>query len=92
MCSHPGDTTQLLSGTESTLPEELKNLKVYEVALINEGHIKIAILNDKINALEYRSGKTYQCVAILDNSQGFRREIPVREIVFENDTMMLVRK
>lgn len=92
MCDHPGDTTQLLSGTESTLPGELKNLKVYEVALNNEGHIKIAILNDKINALEYSSGKTSQSVAILDNSQGFRREIPVREIVFENDSMMLVRK
>jgi hypothetical protein len=45
-----------------------------------------------INALEYSSGKTSQSVAILDNSQGFRREIPVREIVFENDSMMLVRK
>jgi hypothetical protein len=93
MCGDkPGETTQLLMGTENTLPEELKNLKVYQVTLKEGVSIRVAILGSSLIGTQYQSGKTFKSVAIIDTSVGSPREIKVSEIIFENDSMMLVRK
>jgi len=92
-CEKAGETTQILMGDESALPEALKNLKVYNVSLGGDyGTIKVAMFMDNINSISYPSGKTTQTVFILDNSQISQRGIPVKEIIFENDSLIVARK
>jgi hypothetical protein len=91
-CERSGETTQLLDGSEASLPEALKGLKVYSVSLGDGGFIKVAMLNDKISGISYPSGKTTQSVAILDNSQISQRSISVKEIISENDSIIVARK
>jgi hypothetical protein len=92
-CEKSGEATQLLDGSEASLPEELKGLKVYNVSLGNDnGHIKLAMFDDNIRSISYPSGKSTQSVVILDNSQISQRGVPVKEIIFENDTLIMARK
>jgi hypothetical protein len=91
-CEKSGEATQLLNGSEASLPEELKGLKVYNVSLGDNGYIKLAMFDDNIRSISYPSGKTTQSIIILDNSQVSQRGVPVKEIIFENDSLIMARK
>jgi hypothetical protein len=91
-CEKSGEATQLLNGSEASLPEELKGLKVYNVSLGDNGHIKLAMFDDNIRGNSYSSGKITQSIVILDNSQISQRGVPVKEIIFENDSLIMARK
>ena len=92
-CEPKGSATMLLTGEEATLPEELKGLKVYNVAYTNDGsYIKVAVLGGKVNSVQYPVGKHQESAIIVDNSGYTRREITVKGIILENDTMIIARK
>lgn len=91
-CEAPGVATQELSGGESTLPEELKGLKVYSVSVGEGSYVKVAVLNNTVNSLDYSKGKTRESVIIVENFGYDRREIKIKEIVMENDSMIVARK
>lgn len=62
-CSKIGTTELKLTGSEPNLPEELKGLKVYTVAIDNEGSfIKVALLNGQVNSTTYQVGKITETV------------------------------
>ena len=46
-CSQPGEHTQKLTGAEKTLPDELKGLKVYSVAVGELTSVYVGVLEGK---------------------------------------------
>lgn len=86
-----GTTKQKLFGDEATLPAELKGLKVYNVSTgISE--VKVAILNGQVNSLTYPVGKTQSTTIVIRKDHYDERLIEVKEILMENDSLMLIRK
>ena len=49
-CADPGTHRVTLNGNESTLPDELKGLKVYNIATDNGSFVKVAVMNNQINS------------------------------------------
>ena len=90
--SKPGDTSQSILGTETTLPQELKGLKVYGVRTKDWGYVQVAVLDGKINSTTYQSGKTTQSVIMVDKRTGDNRAIEVIEIISENDSIIVAKK
>lgn len=91
-CYEKGKTYEQLSGFEEALPPELKGLKVYSVKISDwEGDIKVAVLDDQINSIKYTVGKFSEAVLIL-NSKNNKRVIEVKDIISENDSIMVIRK
>ena len=89
-CDDPGTVRKELTGFESNLPEELKGLKVYNVAIENGNHIKVAFMEGfNSKSLIYRSGKIDETTIILESSG---RVIRVKEIISENDSIMVIKK
>ena len=89
-CEDPGVTRQELTGNEINLPEELKGLKVYNVAVENGNHIKVAFMEGfKSSSTSYRNGKIDATTIILENSG---RVIKVKEIISETDSIIVVKK
>lgn len=91
-CSDPGSTRVTLNGNESTLPDELKGLKVYNVATDNLGYVKVAVLNNQINSTTYTVGKTQQTTLIINNNQTTPKVIQVKNVIMENDSLIICRK
>lgn len=94
-CSDPGTTETLLDGeTLQNLPENLKGLKVYNVSLGEGSSIMVAVLEGKMNSIQYKSGKFSKDVIILEDSwdSSEKREIPVKKIVMENDSIIVAEK
>ena len=89
-CENAGTTRQQLSGNESELPEELKGIKIYRVATGNGGSVKVAILNGNINSTTYKQGKTKQSTIIVNKQN--RKLIEVKEVLIENDSVLVCRK
>lgn len=90
-CGEKGVSRQKLTGFESNLPDELRGLKVYSV---NDGalsYIKVAVLNGQINSVTYPVGKTQE-TTIMVNKNGQDRVIHAREILSENDSIIVIRK
>ena len=87
-CSDPGSTRVTLNGNESTLPDELKGLKVYNVATDNLGYVKVAVLNNQINSTTY----TKQTTLIINNNQTTPKVIQVKNVIMENDSLIICRK
>ena len=65
-CEDKGVTKQWLSGDESTLPQELKGLKVYTVSTGDGNYVKVGILNNQAISTTYKSGKHSQSVILVD--------------------------
>jgi len=60
-CSTKGESVQHLNGSETNLPEELKGLKVYSVAIDDDGtYVKVAVLNGHVNSTTYQVGKVQE--------------------------------
>lgn len=91
-CSQPGVTSQSLNGTEDELPQELKGLKVYRVSTGSGNYVKVAILNDNINSLTYQNGKLTETVIIVNKNVNGSKVIEVKEILMENDSMIVCKK
>ena len=88
-CTPAGVTRQNLNGNESTLPPELKGLKVYTVDLGGLEYVRVAILNNDVNSLTYYQGKTTQSVIIITPDN---RVIKADEIISETDEIIVIRK
>lgn len=91
-CSDPGSTRVTLSGNESTLPDELKGLKVYKVATDGLGYVKVAVINNQINSTTYMVGKTQETTLIINNQTTTPKVIQVKNIIMENDSLIICRK
>ncbi len=88
-CSQKGETINLLNGNENNLPDELKGLKIYNVSTGSGNAVKVAIIDNKINSTTYRKGKITESVIIINNDN---REIIVKEVIIENDSIIVCRK
>jgi hypothetical protein len=99
-CERKGDTKQQLTGVEENLPPELKGLKVYYVATSSLGYVKVAVLPDnRINSTTYAVGKTQETTIIIDPADQYGdvygenyRTITAKEVIYENDSILIVRK
>jgi hypothetical protein len=89
-CNDPGYTRLRLQGNETNLPEELKGLKVYTVAIDNGRYIEVAIMGDKINSTTYQSGKNTQSIVILNKQDN--KLIEVSSVLMENDSLIICGK
>ena len=85
-----GITSKILTGEEQKLPDELKGLKVYWVSTGYGSGVKVAILNGQINSTTYQVGKTNQSTIILNKQNSSL--IEVRQILVENDSVIVCRK
>ena len=90
-CADPGTHRVTLNGNESTLPDELKGLKVYNIAT-DKGFVKVAVMNNQINSTTYTVGKTQQTTLIINNNQTTPKLIQVKNIIMENDSLIICRK
>ncbi len=89
-CQDAGVTSKSLTGEEQNLPDELKGLKVYWVSTGNGDGVNVAVLNGQINSTTYQVGKTKQSTIILNKQNG--NLIEVRQILVENDSVIVCRK
>jgi uncharacterized lipoprotein YajG len=94
-CEEAGKTEQRLSGDESTLPTELKGLKVYNVSCGEGNYVKVAILNNQVASTTYQVGKVQQSTIIVnaDQYRPNQQDIYYRsDIISENDSIIVIRK
>ena len=93
-CEDAGSSYIRLNGSESKLPPELKGLKVYSVAIEDGGYVRVAILNNQINSLNYIAGKQNCSTIILNNNARTNniRTIYAKEILSETDSIIVIQK
>ena len=91
-CEDPGVTSQKLTGSEEILPDELKGLKVYSVSLGEGDYVKVAMFGDQINSATYSEGKTTETTIIINPENYNMRTIHAKEIVYETNEIIVVRK
>jgi transcriptional antiterminator Rof (Rho-off) len=97
-CEDKGVTRQTLTGDESTLPAELKGLKVYRVSCGDGDYVKVAVINHQAISTTYKSGKHQQSVALVNKEVEFgagqitERTINVESIISENDSIIVIKK
>jgi hypothetical protein len=97
-CEDKGLTRQTLTGDESTLPAELKGLKVYTVSTGEGNYVKVAVLNNQAVSTTYQSGKHSQSVVLVNKEVEFgagqitTRTINVESIISENDSILVIKK
>ena len=84
-----GSTSVKLNGDESDLPPELKGLKIYSVST-GMGGVKVAILNNQVNSVTYPVGKSKETTILLNQKEN--KMIVAKDIIFENDSIVIVRK
>jgi hypothetical protein len=89
-CEDKGLTRQTLTGDESTLPAELKGLKVYRVSCGEGDYVKVAVLNNQAISTTYKSGKHQQSVILVNKET--ERTINVESIISENDSIIVIKK
>ena len=82
-CDPAGTSKIKVTGNENELPQELKGLKVYSVSCGEGDYIKVAILNSKVVGTSYKED-----IAIIQQDS----VIPNEQVIFENDTIKIVRK
>lgn len=80
-CEESG-TTQLNSIDDSKLPNELKGLKVYDVSLGGGKWVKVAVLNNEVNSINYKEGKWDRNLIIINK----------KTVLLENDSIIIYRK
>ena len=89
-CEDKGVTRQSLTGDESTLPQELKGLKVYRVSCGEGEYVKVGILNNQVISTTYQDGKIQQSVILVNKEVA--RTINVESIISENDSIIVIKK
>ena len=95
-CGKKGDTNQIMYGTESSLPPELKGFKLYYVKTSDDflsSGIYVGLLNDfKTQSINYQSGKTSINIVLLSSENNNFRTIVYKEILVENDSIIVIKK
>jgi hypothetical protein len=97
-CEDKGLTRQTLTGDESTLPAELKGLKVYTVSTGEGNYVKVAVLNHQAISTTYQSGKHQHSVILVNKEVEFgagqvtTRTINIESIISENDSIIVIKK
>jgi len=88
-CSDPG-TSEILLDDHKNLPSELKGLRVYNVSTGNGTSVKVATLNNDLNSITYQEGKLNESVMLINKQTN--KIIQVRDVVMENDSLIICRK
>lgn len=93
-CGKVGDTSYNLSGNEQNLPDKLKGLEVYSVCIGSSEYVKVALLNGNVNSItETKSvGKIRTTFSTIIIDKQNQKLIEVKEILLENDSMIVCRK
>ena len=78
-CQDPGVSSQRLSGSEHTLPDELKGLNVYDVSTGNGGWISVAVMDNQVVSNTYKSGKQTRSVILVQNDNS--RTIEIESVI-----------
>jgi hypothetical protein len=91
-CEPQGTTRLRLTGGEALLPEELKGLKVYSVAVDNGNYVKVALLNNEVKSVTYQNGKTQTTTIMLKKQNNQSRVIDIENVLMENDSIIVCRK
>ena len=89
-CEDKGVTKQWLSGDESTLPQELKGLKVYRVSCGEGEYVRVGILNNQVISTTYPDGKVKESIILVNKEVA--RTINVESIISENDSIVVIKK
>ena len=89
-CEDKGITQQWLSGDESTLPAELKGLKVYRVSCGDGEYVRVGILNKQVISTTYPDGKVQESIILVNKEVA--RTINVESIISENDSIVVIKK
>jgi cobalamin biosynthesis Co2+ chelatase CbiK len=75
------------------LPPELKGLKVYNVSTGEGSYVKVAVLNNSVVSGTYSVGKFEETTIVVnDIKKGFARIIYGKEVLFENDSIIILKK
>jgi len=90
-CEPPGSSRIKLDGNENLLPAELKGLKVFRVELGGGDYCKVAILDNQINSTTYYQNKSQRSTIILNKNQQ-SKIISYKEIILENDSILILKK
>ena len=90
-CGKAGDIRKYYVD-DSKLPIELQGLKVYTVCYADEQWIRIAVLNDKINSISHDEGTNNRTTVTTVVVSSSNRIINAREIISENDSIIVIRK
>lgn len=90
-CDNAGVTQQRTNGDETGLPTELKGLKVYNVSTGGGSYVNVAVLNNRVNSTNYKSGKANKSV-ITVYSNNTTQEFEQEDIISENDSIIVLRK
>lgn len=86
-CQEVGDSSNILTGQEQSLPNDLKGLKIYSVSLGKGDYVKVAILDKNVMSLTESNNRETKSLLILNNNK-----IKVKEILIENDSIIVCRK
>jgi hypothetical protein len=89
-CEQEGVTRVRLNGNENELPGELKGLKVYSVSIGGGDYVRVAVIGDQVNSVTHHENKQDKTTIILDKRK--QRMIEVKNVVMENDSMIVCRK
>jgi len=89
-CTDAGVTTPRLVGDEKKLPDKLKGLEIYEVSIGGGEYVNVAVLNNEVNSLTYQEYKNTISTIIIKDEKN--RLIAVKEILLENDSIIVCRK
>jgi hypothetical protein len=90
-CDDPGVAYSRLNGDEQNLPEELRGLKVYSVSLGEGNFIKVAVLGNQTSST-YQVGKVQETTVVVNKDHFNERVIVAKEIIMENDSLILIHK
>lgn len=87
-----GVTSRELTGREQNSPSKLKGSKVYWIWTRKQAGngVHVAISNNKVNFVTFPVGKSQQTTVLL-NSQS-NKLITVKQILLENDSLIICRK
>ena len=91
-CAPAGTTDRQLQGDERDLPNELKGMKVYKVWVEDGNYVRVAVLNNQVNSLTYNNGKGAPHTTIMVNNNAGGKVIEVKEIISENDSIIVCKK
>ena len=97
-CSEPhiAGVSPLSTGTEQTLPAELKGMKLYNIDMGSGNYpIRVAVLNGQVigTGSMYRTGKTNTpSYTVIVNQNGNSKVIQASEIILETNDIIVLRK
>lgn len=92
-CEDAGVSHLRLTNGNENLPAALKNLKVYSVSLGGGDWVKVALIDGQPNSTTYVKGKAIETVIIINNNDNKSvRMINAKQIISENDSIIVIKK